>query len=515
MTPQTQATPPPSQPMRPLPVELWGATDQGRQREGNEDTIYPESGAEFFQPSADKLAQKGQLLVVADGMGGTQAGGESSRWAIRVAVERYYDMTGTNLGLNLKAAIEVANNSLHQYLQSTGVAEAGCTMTAAVIHHNVLYVANVGDSRAYLLRNGKLTQLTRDHTVTQQKIDQGILTPEQAAADPERNVITRSMGLKPDVVVDLFPPIQLAQSDLVLLCSDGLTDMLADPAILGLLEGQPPKRAAKRLIDGANKQGGHDNISVVLAQIGGKPVAASAPGGDGALEQLASLPVKQLALLAIGLLLLLCVLAGIGWVLAGMSQPTQPSTATLPGVTVTREGITATPEALPPTATLPPADGRATSTPLPTFTPLPSPTPRPTARTPVPGVTESPATTGIQLSAPANGVALDNPVHFAWQGSLSTGQQFQIILQFTDGFEIIRLTEQSALTLDIPKERVGEWRWWVNRIGGGRILDSSQQRTFWFPAVNTQPPPPTSDPGPGEPPQPTPVPPTPTTAPED
>ena len=134
-----------SQPMqRPMPLEIWGATDKGRQREGNEDAVFPHSGSDaaIFAPGSRHLAQKGQLLIVADGVGGAQGGREASHWAIRVAVERYYDMTGLDRGTDLKAAIEVANSSLYQYIQSTGTRESGCTRTAAVIHGNTLYVAN-------------------------------------------------------------------------------------------------------------------------------------------------------------------------------------------------------------------------------------------------------------------------------------------------------------------------------------------------------------------------------------
>ena len=222
-----------------MPVQVWGATDKGRQREGNEDAIYPESGAEFFQPSESTLASRGRLLVVADGMGGAQAGGEASRWAIRVAVERYYDAPGTNIDVNLRSAIEAANNSLYQYLRSTNVQQAGCTMAAVVIHGNMLHIANVGDSRVYLLRDGQISQLTRDHSVTQQKIDQGLIRPEDAERDPDRNVITRSMGTRPEVRVDVFPPIQLVSGDVVLLCSDGLTDMVSDAEIPGLVNASP------------------------------------------------------------------------------------------------------------------------------------------------------------------------------------------------------------------------------------------------------------------------------------
>ncbi|MBU0703199.1 MAG: protein phosphatase 2C domain-containing protein [Chloroflexi bacterium] len=264
---QNQSQPPPQQtPPSTLPLTVWGATDKGRQREGNEDSIYPHSGSDTFKPGPERLAQKGQLLVVADGVGGAKGGAEASRWTIRVAVERYYDLTGPDLGTDLQTAVEMANASLYQYLQSTSALASGSTMVAGVIHGNTLQVANVGDSRAYLIRSGQITQLTRDHTLTQQKIDRGMIQPEQAAMDPDSNVLTRSMGAGPTVQADLFLPVPLTPGDLVLLCSDGLTDMLSNEEIVRLAHGSAPRRAAQRLIAAANKNGGFDNIHEKLLE---------------------------------------------------------------------------------------------------------------------------------------------------------------------------------------------------------------------------------------------------------
>jgi serine/threonine protein phosphatase PrpC len=375
-----QPTPAPS-----MDVNVWGATNKGRQREGNEDAIYPRSDSDSFEPNPHLLAQKGQLLVVADGVGGAQAGSEASHWAIRVAVERYYDASGPDLGEDLRAAVEVANTSLHQYLQSTGTRQAGCTMTAAVIHGNMLYVANVGDSRTYLLRNEQITQLTRDHTLTQQKIDHGIIGPEQAKSDPDSNVLTRSMGANPTVQVDLFPPLQLAQGDVVLLCSDGLTDMLADADIARVVGTHPPKRASQRLIDAANKQGGIDNISVVLARVGGKPAAAD---GGGLLGAFLEMSQQQRLIIGglIGLVIVtfMVIMAVISYSVNrqdnDLSTPTPaPTTVTVPTQTATPAPTTA-PVVVEPTTEQPvsqetPTAPAATSTPKPTATATLTPVP--------------------------------------------------------------------------------------------------------------------------------------------
>lgn len=407
-----------------LPLEVWGATDKGRQREGNEDAVYPhsESGTFPFQPSPDRLQQKGQLLVVADGVGGAQAGREASHWAIRVAVERYYDMPGLDIGADLKAAVEIANSSLYQYLQSTKVQEAGCTMTAAVIHGDMLYIANVGDSRTYLLRGGGIYQQTRDHTLTREKLERGLITPEQMPNDPDRNVITRSLGAGPAVQVDLFPPLQLMAGDVVLLCSDGLPDMLTDAEIAAQVNNQPLPRIAQRLIAEANRHGGFDNISVVLARVGGRAAVApppkapkapkSPPAGGGPLASFTS--TQRLILGILAALVVIAVLAlgvTIGWSLfkrgGGTPTPTSsPAVTTTSPVVVTTApvaGETPTPTPRPGESPQPTATLRPTATSTPTRTPRPptaTPTPEPPTLTPTPseapggggGTTEPPTT---------------------------------------------------------------------------------------------------------------------------
>ncbi|MCP4542052.1 MAG: SpoIIE family protein phosphatase [Chloroflexi bacterium] len=360
-----------------MSLAVWGATDKGRKREGNEDTIFPHSGSDtsYFQPGSQHLAQRGQLLIVADGVGGAKGGREASQWVTRVAVERYYDMTGPDLGMGLRTAIEAANNSLYQYNQSTGTGEAGCTTVAAVIYGDTLYVANVGDSRAYLLRDGQLTQLTRDHTLAQQKADVGIIPQDQVETDPGHHMLTRSMGAIQNVQVDLFPPLQLAPGDIVLLCSDGLTDMLKNAEIARLIGNNLPKRAAQRLIAAANQSGGVDNISTVIAQVGRKPSSA----GSGLIGTIQGIFPGQKTVLLTGAVLIItavCVMASLGlWIYDGQqatSTPKSTSAATLTPTATLTLAATATMQ-----ATETPLPNQATSTPAPTATPTPTNTPIP------------------------------------------------------------------------------------------------------------------------------------------
>ena len=392
-------------PGRVLQLEVWGATDKGRAREGNEDAIYPANigtSPVSFKPGPEKWAQCGQLLIVADGVGGSKAGRESSHWAIRVAVERYYDAPGVDLLADLQSAVSTANASLFQYLQSLNTSQAGTTMVAAVIHHNRLYYVNAGDSRAYLIREGNFYRLTRDHTLVQQKLDAGILTPEAAELDPERNVITRSLGAAPQIQVDAFPPLELQPGDVVLLCSDGLTDMVAEADLPRLIGAQSPRQAARKLIAAANRAGGADNISVVLARVGGKPHGKNGAGALSkslGLESLRAdwfkmrrgqrLALSLLAALVILTVMLICGI--IGW---NLVEPKNGDNGTVvdPTPAVTAPAPETPEEATPlPEATLTEAEIQngtprpPTSTPRPTATPTPTPTPRgwrPTTTTP-------------------------------------------------------------------------------------------------------------------------------------
>jgi protein phosphatase len=349
-------------------MQIWGATNKGCVREGNEDAVYPHSGAGTFawQPGPEQLAQRGQLLIVADGVGGARAGREASHWAIRVAAERYYDLPGPSLWKNLCTAIESANFSLYRYLQEVSTPGASSTMVAAVIHGDVLRVTNVGDSRAYLLQDGQITQLTRDHTLTQRKIDQRLIRPEQAELDSDRSVLTRSLGIAPTVQVDLSPSLQLISGDVVLLCSDGLTDMLSDAEITRLVDGNTPKRAVQRLISTANERGGFDNISVVVARFGEKRLLH----GGGMTRGQRSILLGGVALIAVALL---CAMVGLG--LAVRAQwKTTPAPISAPTVAVEAAPAvtkTAAPVVVSPTGAA--TAHRATSTAAPTTCPSPTP----------------------------------------------------------------------------------------------------------------------------------------------
>jgi protein phosphatase len=377
-----QSQPAPS--VTPLKITLWGATDVGREREGNEDSIYPDSAKEpIYTPKPETIKRNGQLMIVADGVGGGRAGSEASRWAIRSAVEFYYEQPGVNIGEELRNAVAHANDSLTQYLQSTNTRGAGCTMSAAVIHNDILYVAHVGDSRVYHLQDGEMYQLTYDHTLTQQKIKLGHIRPEDAELDPDRNVLTRSLGATMSVSVDLYEPIPLHSGDRVLLCSDGLTDMLGEQKIRAMALNGHLERTVQKLIAAANRNGGLDNISVVLAQAGGK---AGSKAAGGLLNLTPAQQKKFLYIFAAIVVLVILIVAGIiGWNMwdNGRDKNNNPPAPTAAVVaTATPESAqveTEATEILQPTQMPAPTDtvpaGQPTSTPKPTFTPTPTPIP--------------------------------------------------------------------------------------------------------------------------------------------
>jgi protein phosphatase len=228
---------------------VGGATDIGRVREGNEDSYLVD----------DPMG----LVAIADGMGGHRAGEVASATALEAL------RASVNRGRPLREAIKDANDAV--YAKSTTDAELGgmgTTLTAATLAAgNTLLVGHVGDSRAYLLRDGEFRQITTDHSRVQELVEDGRLTADEAAVHPMRNIVTRAVGVDSSVEVDVYP-IQLRPGDRVLFCSDGLTDMLHDDFISTVLRREDdPTRAAKLLIDAANNAGGVDNITVVVISV--------------------------------------------------------------------------------------------------------------------------------------------------------------------------------------------------------------------------------------------------------
>ena len=234
-------------------MNSYGQTDTGRVRKSNQDSIFL---------SETPVGPLSNLFMVADGMGGHK-GGEVASAGARDGLEKFLKGKTPDPRL-LKTAVEAVNRRL--YLRQREEAELsgmGTTLTVLWAGEREIYLAHVGDSRAYLLREGAFTQVTRDHSLVQELVDQGVLTQEQAAHHPMRNVITRAVGTDETVEVDMITR-ERCKGDMWLLCSDGLSGMVSDEEMAGILRECAPEAAADRLLQAALDHGGRDNISFVI-----------------------------------------------------------------------------------------------------------------------------------------------------------------------------------------------------------------------------------------------------------
>lgn len=241
--------------------EFCARTDPGRVRTNNEDAV-----------SIDTQAQ---IAVLADGMGGYNAGEVAARMAttwVHTAMARWLaqapqPITPHDVRRALEACVSNANQTIYDSAQSDPqYSGMGTTLVAGVFCGAQLILAHVGDSRAYRLRAGEMTQITRDHSWLQEQIDAGWMTPQQAALSGGRNLVTRALGAESTVVVDINE-FSITGGDLILLCSDGLSEMLSQEDITALADGPASlDDKASALIAAANANGGRDNISVLLVQ---------------------------------------------------------------------------------------------------------------------------------------------------------------------------------------------------------------------------------------------------------
>ena len=262
-------------------AEQYTGTDTGRQRRANEDSM---------------LARP-PLFVVADGMGGARAGEVASRLAVESFQGGLPD-TADAEG-NLAAYARQANVSIHELSQANAEhAGMGTTLTAVYVGTEEVAIAHVGDSRAYCLRGGELLRLTDDHSLVDELIRQGKLTAEEAVEHPQRSVITRALGPEPEVEIDTRS-YRARDGDVYLLCSDGLTTMVPDERLAGILLAHPRLRdAGEALIAAANEAGGRDNITVVLLRVeevqmagaGGGAGGSALPDGPATLTGIPALP---------------------------------------------------------------------------------------------------------------------------------------------------------------------------------------------------------------------------------
>ena len=254
-----------------LRLDVAQLTDVGRRREHNEDNM-----AFVIPKDPLVMANKGALFIVADGMGGHAAGEVASEIAVDTVSNMYYQDDSEEVGVSLLRAIRRANASIHQRaaenMLRTGM---GTTCVAAVLRGNIAYIANVGDSRAYLLRGNQVVQITRDHSWVAEQVRAGLLTEDQARTHTQRNVITRCLGTQAEVDIDVFHE-ELNEGDSFVLCTDGLSGLVSDEELLRIVEQFVPQESVYHLVERANENGGPDNITAIVARV--QEVGEETPG---------------------------------------------------------------------------------------------------------------------------------------------------------------------------------------------------------------------------------------------
>jgi PPM family protein phosphatase len=244
-------------------IELGSLSDVGCQRQNNEDRC------SYWEPtSEEEFQRKGRLAMVADGMGGYEGGQEASRIAVET-VEQVYESTLHN---DPQSWLTTGFRAAHQRIQEQASKDPalhgmGTTCTAISLLGNNLYFAHVGDSRLYLVRNGSISLLTRDHSYVSRLVEEGILSAEEAESHPQRHILTAALGSGVEVFPDTPPePMLLEKDDVLVLCTDGLWGVVAESELKSAVASQP-EQACKDLVTLAKQRGGPDNITVQLLKL--------------------------------------------------------------------------------------------------------------------------------------------------------------------------------------------------------------------------------------------------------
>jgi protein phosphatase len=252
----------PSESHTRIPLLLNGAmlTHPGAVRSTNQDTV-----AYFLPGPENPDSRNGSLALVADGVGGHAAGEIASQIAVKTIGQLYYSLDGEVPEL-LAASFSAANEAIWQRSQSDpDCAGMGTTCTAIAVKDNHAFLAHIGDSRAYILRDNRCHQLSDDHSLVAELVRKGSITRDEAKRSPQRNIILRALGTKPHATPKIWQEgLPLLAGDILVLCSDGLTDGVHEATIKAIAACQPPYEACKMLVEAALASGGHDNISIGL-----------------------------------------------------------------------------------------------------------------------------------------------------------------------------------------------------------------------------------------------------------
>jgi PPM family protein phosphatase len=250
-------------------------SDVGRARSTNEDACSITelaSGQEVDAIGRDAFVDvgvKGVLLALSDGMGGHQAGEVASALVLQSLGAELSQDAQLPIHRQLEDAVQRANLVVHEAAKSADRHGMGATLTAVFIRGTEAYIAEVGDSRGYLLRNGRLRQVTRDQSMVQLLVDQGVLSRDEARKAPGKNVILQAVGLMPDVRVAIGR-LELRRGDRLMLCSDGVSNQITDDELRQIMTDSPPREACETMIALSNERGGEDNETVIVADVLGE-----------------------------------------------------------------------------------------------------------------------------------------------------------------------------------------------------------------------------------------------------
>jgi serine/threonine protein phosphatase PrpC len=502
---------PPSPP--PLALQAVKLTDVGRVRTHNEDYV------DFYvPPDPRQLERKGSIYLVADGMGGHQAGEVASQGAVELVIGQYYSDTTHDIGTSLVRAFRAANQLIYEQAQAdASKAGMGTTLTAAVILGRKVYLANVGDSRAYLINAAGITQITEDHSWVEEQVRAGLLTPEQATQHPQRNLLTRALGTKPNVDVDLFEG-ELGEGDMLFLCSDGLTGRVEDREIAAILKEHPPEEAAQFLVGLANERGGNDNITVLIVSdreatpTVAAPMAVPAPPPASVPAPIQKKPTRKFPLipiLAVVATVLILALGGLLLVPLLSREPTAtpttpavaPTATLLPTIEATQPGDVTQAPVETNTAAVGETPGEPTATLAATFTPSPStptserPQPQPSDTPRSPANTPQPSDPAPTLTDPPSEADLRGEMTFRWDYPsmpLGLGKAFQILIwkegdtAHNGAAEFTRWRTQRLNLDEVPQIKTsgpGEYYWTVvvvNKRTEQRISPEAEPRRFTY-----------------------------------
>lgn len=289
-----------------LQIEYSGLTHIGMVRTENQDSFgkFPESDLNLY-------SEKGQLFVVADGMGGHSGGKQASSIAVDTVCRIYSESGQFNIADALLSSIVAANSKIYEAAgKSSELSRMGTTCTALVMHEENGIIGHVGDSRVYRIEHGKIEQITEDHTQVQAMLKEGVLTPEEAKVYPSKSVLARALGVEEKVKVDILQNITLRTGQAYLLCSDGLAKV-TESEILKIVTDNSTEIACKMLVELANERGGKDNVTVQIIKIGTKKsVPLPSPEIINETKVLTPEPKKNKTLIYTSVILILLVLAG-------------------------------------------------------------------------------------------------------------------------------------------------------------------------------------------------------------